>query len=413
MKVAGGIGLVGSAGCAAATDGGGTGPSQTKGATDPSGDYDIGGRRLVGADGYGTVAEAWADADDGDTVYVHSSYDAAEAGESFPIELDCREKQVTLCGGHPSASVIDAGETDKTVLEVVGAGSGDYQNNPLVKDLKVVGGGIGLRLRAAPFASFENLTFYRTADHAVLVDGHPDSGTFGTNWYNVQAWNCGGDGIRTDRSAAPHGTTLWGCRFTANRGAGVRFRGAACKMVGGTSQLNYDYGVETRGGNATLVSGAYVEGNARGNDFPVEVYAKRADGLTVENTYFHGINPRGAEHGHDRVQRAVNVHDSEKLTVRDCVARRYGDGFVATFGCVDADVYAASHHLEETELFARDPTRNGNARARSHGVILPTDLTAVDGACEYDRGYHVGGDGVEGHAIWRNGGWKVSETVSL
>ncbi len=374
---------------------------------------DIGGRLVVGDDGYTTIADAWDAAADGDTVYVHSSYDASAAGESFPIELDCREKQVTLTGGHPSASVIDAGSTDETVLEIVGAGNGDYQNNPIVKDLKIVGGGLGLRLRAAPFASFQNLVFYQTGSHAVLIDSHPDSGTFGTNWYNLQAWNCGGDGIRMVRSAEPHGTTLWGCRFTANRGAGVRFRGTTCKMIGGTSQLNYDYGVESRGGYANQISGAYIEGNARGNDFPVELYARHTDGLTIESCYFHGINPRGANHNHDRVQRAVNVHDCEKLSVRDCVARRYGDGFLATFGCTDVDVHVSSHHLEEADLFARDPTANGNARARSDGVILPTDLSAIDGAYEYDHGYHIGSDGTEGYAIWRNDSWRLSETVLL
>lgn len=377
-----------------------------------SSSVELGGRRIVGEDGYETIAAAWSAAADGDSIYVHSSYDAQTAGETFPIVLDYSEKEVMLTGGHPSGSVIDAGDADANVIEVIGRGVEDYRNNPVVQNLKIVGGEIGLRVRRAPFSSFDNLVFYDTGSHGMCIDSHPDGGTFGTNWSNCQAWHCGGDGFRAVRSAQPHGTTYWGCRATANRGVGFRLRGTSSMLFGGTSQLNYDYGIEVRSGWGVGITGVYIEGNARGNDFPVEVYGRGADGLTIENCYFHGINPRGAEHNHDRVQRGVNVHDTEALTVRDCTARRYEDGFIAVFGCTDIDAYAPSHCLDDTDLFGPDPTGNGNLRARSNGLILPTDLSEVDGNHEYDCGYHVG-DNTEGHAIWRNGSWQLTETTTL
>ncbi|WP_143423322.1 twin-arginine translocation signal domain-containing protein, partial [Halegenticoccus soli] len=51
----------------------------------------LGGRLIVGKGlAYETIEAAWNDAQDGDKVYVHSSYDAQEAGEQFPIVLDNR-----------------------------------------------------------------------------------------------------------------------------------------------------------------------------------------------------------------------------------------------------------------------------------------------------------------------------------
>lgn len=380
----------------------------------------LGGTRVVGTEGYPTIAAAWNDAESGDEIYVHSSYDAAAAGEEFPVVLDYEEKEVMLTGGHPSGSVIDASHTSENVIEVLGRGMNDYRNNPLVQNLKIVGGGIGLRVRAAPFSSYENLVLYQNGSHGVAIEGYtdPDSGrdkgTYGATFSNCQAFSCGGDAFRTERDAKAHGTTFFGCRATNNEGVGFNIRGYTNKIVGGTTQLNGSYGVEARLGKASLVKGVYIEGNSRNHDFPVEVYGKNADGLAVENCYFNGINPRGASHDYEYVRRGVNVHGTQKLSVRDCVVRNYRDGFISLFGCEDADVYAGSHHVFDAGngLFATDVTGHGNARTRSNGLILPTDLSNVEPLHEYDMGYHVGG-AVEGLACWRDGDWQVMETTTL
>lgn len=381
-----------------------------------TGERSDGGRLVVGADGYPTIRDAWAAADSGDTVYVHSSYDAREAGEPFPVRLDYRRKEVALVGGHPSGSVVDAGGTDENVIEVYGAGYDDYRNNPLVANLRIVGGRVGLRVAGAPFSSYRNLVFHRTGDHGVVVDEYESDGnaygTWGATLYNCQAWNCGGDGFRLNSAASPHGTTLYACKATNNDGVGFRLRGTGTKLLGGDAQLNRDWGIEARTWKAILVAGAYVEGNARDRDHPVEAYARGCQGLTVRDCYFHGINPRGADHGHDRVQRAVNVHETERLAVRDNVFRRYGEGALALYDCTDADVYEGSNLALETATWAQPPTAYGNTRTRSHGVVYPQDLSSVDGAFEGDRGYHVGEDR-EGPAVWRDGRWHVAATTPL
>lgn len=367
--------------------------------------FELGGRRIVGEAGYKTIEDAWNDADDGDTIYVHASYDASKADESFPILLDYREKEVMLSGGHPSGSVIDATGSTNNIIEIIGRGSRDYRNNPVVQNLKLVGGQTGLRVARAPFASFQNLIFYENGEHGSLIAAHPDNGTFGTNWYNCQAWNCGGHGFTMETAAEAHGTTYFGCRATSNRGIGFRLRGFTCKIIGGTTQLNFNYGIEARSGKGSLVQGMYIEGNARGNDFPVELYANNADGLSVNSCYFHGVNPRSVEHNHNWVQRGVNVHQTEQLSVRDCTVRRYGDGFIALFGCTDADVHSSSHYFDSADLFALDPNGRGNLRTRSDGMILPTNLSSVAGAHEFDQGIHKSSNGNTGLAIWYNGGW--------
>jgi hypothetical protein len=378
----------------------------------------LGGTRVVGKGGYETIAKAWEDAESGDTVYVHSSYDARSAGEKFPIVLDYEEKEVMLTGGHPSGSVIDASHTNQNVIEVLGRGMNDYRNNPMVQNLKIVGGKIGLRIRAAPFSSYRNLVLYQNGSHGVSIEGYtdPDSGrdkgTFGATFNECQAWSCGGDGFRTENAAHAHGTAFFNCKATSNRGVGFRLRGYTNKLVGGTSQLNYQWGVEARRGKGSFIQGMYLEGNSRGRDFPVEVYANNADGLSIQNCYFHGINPRSTEHNHDHVLRAINVHDTQQLTIRDNTVRSYGDGFIALFGCEDPDVYAGSHYLLDADLFATDVVGHGNYRPRSDGVIMPTDLRNVEGRHDCDVGYHVGG-GEEGLAVWRDGEWHVTKTRTL
>lgn len=374
----------------------------------------IGGRHVVGEDAYPTIEAAWKAANSGDTVYVHSSYDAKSVGEQFPVRLDFREKEVMLTGGHPSGSVIDASHTDENVVEVYGAGPSDYQNNPVVRNLQIVGGNVGLKIFGAPFSSYENLVFHETGSHGVEVckydvDG-TSYGTFGTTFSDCQAWGCGEDGFHLNTDAAPHGTTFFCCKATACGGNGFRLRGANVKIVSGGTQLNYGWGIVARGGFNNFVQGVYIEGNARGSDIsmPTEVYVRNADGITFENCYFHGIYPRGAEHDFDRVQRGITAHDTECLTTQSCTARRYGEGYLAFFGCSDAEVHCASHVVRETQLFGGGT----GTRARSNGVILPQDLSSVDGAYEGDRGYHVGSES-EGMAVWRNGQWHVSETTSL
>lgn len=375
----------------------------------------LGGQRIVGADGYPTIQAAWNDAVSGDVIFVHSSYDAQAAGENFPIRLDYEEKEVGLTGGHASGSVIDASHTSSDVIEVVGRGHKDYQNNPVVRDLTIKGGNVGLKVYGAPQSSYRDLLFHRTASHGVEVCEYTDSngdtlGSYGIKFSNVQSWACGGNGFHLNAQAQPHGAKFYHCKATACGGIGYRLRGSNVMVLGSTSQLNYGWGIVARNSFNTVVQGSYIEGNARAgdHDVPTEIYLKNAHGFTVRDSYFHGINPRGAEHDFDWVQRGITAHDCEGVTASSCTVRRYGKGFLTLYGCTDAEIRASSHVIRQAGLFG-----GGNGiRTRSDGVILPQDLTAVDGAFDGDRGYHVGTD-KEGPAVWRGGQWHLASTTTL
>lgn len=372
----------------------------------------------VGRFGYDTIEEAWQEASDGDVIRVLGSYDAQEANEPFPIVLDYTQKEVSLVGGNPSGSVIDAGNTDANVIEVIGVGSDDYLNQTDIRDLRITGGNIGLRIQGAPFATYYNLLFHKTGSHGAKIDTYEKLdgvrfGTFNTQFTNCEAWGCGGDGFRSVAGAESHETYYLGCRATANKGVGFRVRGSASKMIGGVSQLNHSYGVAARQGNSITIDSMYVEGNSRSRSYPIEILAGQTAATHVTNCYFHGINPRRVPgHDYNWVQRAVNFYEVDHGSVSNCTARRYGDGLVAPVQSNDIDVNAGSHATYKSDILAGDPKSLGSERTRSSGMILPTDLSTVEGAFKGDVGYHVGQD-VEGPAYWRNGEWNVAETRTL
>jgi hypothetical protein len=373
------------------------------------GKFSVGGQHVVGVGGYPTIQAAWDDAADGDTVYVHSSYDAQAAGEEFPITLDFRQKEVLLMGGHPSGSVIDASHTTENVIEVIGKGHEDYRNNPLVQNLKVVGGGVGLRIQAAPYASFKDLVFWMTGSHGVMVDGFQangtDYGTFGVTFRNCMAWNCGGDGFRLNTGAQPHSTSFYGCHALLNRQVGLRLRGYASRWHGGTIQNNGDFGIDARSGGSQVVQGTYFEGNGTYSSAPIEVYVDdSAKGFTIRDSYFQGGFFRNFPNGRSIGRWGVVVAGAPNVDVSHCSFRNYSDSFLSVRDATDVDVHLASHcALDETTLV----DHSGCTRLRSDGTALPADLrSAGPGHFVGDRAIHDGSGALPwGPAVWNGSAW--------
>ena len=368
----------------------------------------LGGRLIVGEGGYGTVADAWAVAEDGDVVYVHSSYDAQEAGEEFPIVLDYEEKEVTLTGGHPSGSVIDAGNVDENVVEVLGRGHNDYRNSPAVQNLKLVGGNVGLRIRAAPYSSYKDLVIWNTDSHGVSVEEYSDEtghkGSFGITFRNVVSWNCGGHGFSLSTDARPHSTSFFGCHSEFNDGYGVMFRGFSSRFYGGTIQNNGLYGVDARSGSGQLLSGVYFEGNGTREESPIDVYAAAgANGFTVDTCYFQGNFARSFENGRDRAHIAVALDGTLQPSVKNCTYRNYDSTFLLAKGTVDLDLHRPSHCALDETAFVEFRSAD---RTRSNGTVQETDLQSVDGAYTGDAGIHDGhGDRPWGLCLWDGSRW--------
>jgi hypothetical protein len=370
----------------------------------------LGGRLIVGDGGYGTIADAWAAADDGDVVFVHSSYDAQAAGEEFPIVLDYEEKEVTLTGGHPSGSVIDAGDVDANVVEVLGRGHNDYRNSPSVQNLKLVGGNVGLRIRAAPYSSYKDLVIWQTDSHGVSVERYADDsghkGSFGVTFRNVVSWNCGGHGFHLDPEARPHSTSFFGCHSEFNHGYGVMLRGFSSRFYGGTIQNNGSYGVDARSGSSQLLSGIYFEGNGTREASPIDVYATgTAAGFSIETCYFQGNFARDFENGHDQEYAAVALDGTLQTSVANCTYRNYDSSFLLAESTTDLDVHRPSHCALDATRFIE---LVNDERTRSNGTVQETDLQDVEGNYSGDVGVHDG----TGSAPWGLCLWDGSQWVS-
>lgn len=315
----------------------------------------------VGAGGeFETLQAAWDNCPYGSSLSLWIRPDYDPRAEDYPIKFhrngDDQFKPVTLRGPGPGSVAIGHADVQGDVLSVVGAGPAGYTRPFYAEGVRFEGAkpdadgkGAGLSIQNAPHSMLQGVLFH-TQNHGLEVCGG-GQGCFGLVASLCQAWNCGGDGFRLTSDAKPHNSQLIGCKAIANKGAGVRWLGGIQgSMYGCDIELNHGYGVGMRG-QAVSIKDSYIEGNARAVDYPVEVYGRGANGLTVADCYFHGINPRGASHEHKRVQRAVNLHDSKSVTLRDCVYQRYGDRFFAGFKGTEAQLHPASHHaFDDTPL---------------------------------------------------------------
>jgi hypothetical protein len=386
-------------------------------AIDP--DLDLGGRLVVGAPdaiGYDTIQAAWEAAEDGDAVFVHSSYDAETAGEAFPIVLDYTKKEVMLSGGHPSGSIIDARHApEKDVVEVLGAGHSDYRNKALVQHLKIRGGNVGLRIRGGTYSTYKDLIVYQANEDGVRVEGYVDSagakrGSYGVTFRNCMAWRNGGAGYRLQTGADPHATTFYGCHALFNgleSGApGVALRGYASRWANGVVQNNGGFGIDARSGASQGVSDTYFEGNGMAQATPQEVYvSETSPGFVLKGSYFNGAYFRDAPNGRDRAARGVGISGAQGAELSACTFKNYTDAFLSLSDTTDADVHLATHTgLDDTRL----RRGGGNERLRSSGLVLESDLRDGDPQGRYvcDYGVHDGsGDAPWGLAMWNGSRW--------
>jgi hypothetical protein len=390
-------------------------------AIDPD-EMNLGGRRIVtGPDnfGYDTISEAWEAAVAGDIIYVHGSYDAQAAGEPFPIQLNNEVKEVSLVGGHPSGSVIDARHTDENVIEVLGRAQNDFRNKCHVQGLKIRGGNVGLRIQAAPYSVYRDLVIFQTDSHGVEVNGYTDptgayKGSYGISFFNCIAWSCRGAGFKLHPSAVPHSTSFYGCHALFNGlydqqsgQPGVQLRGYASRWHGGTVQNNGGFGIDARSGSAQSVHATYFEGNGMVQDYPHDVFTDGSSpGFSLSSCYFQGHYARDAPNGREDAMRAIALAGTPSAKVANCVYRNYTDSFIHVRDARDVDLHVPSHvALDETPFMS---LADSNERVRSDGMIIPTDLreTGMEGKFRGDVGVHDGsGSQPFGPAIWNGDAW--------
>lgn len=179
------------------------------------------------------------------------------------------------------------------------------------------------------------------------------SHSFGWNLHGVTAW-----GTQTGFGAGPragaHSTTFTDCRANACTGTGLAFKGAANVVWrGGDIQLCKRFGAALRECLSPTIRDAYIEGNGRAVDYPLEIYARTTTGLTVDANYFHGTNPRPVTHEYNWVQRGVNLQDSRGASITNNTALRYGEGLVAAHTNSSAEVHNNTQHQDDAPILGR------------------------------------------------------------
>lgn len=276
--------------------------------------------------------------DDAESILVATDYDQTD--ESYPITITADNNgswtPTAIHGVGPNA--VTVGDPDQRADIIQIHGNGNHYGCPVqLSNLALASHPEATVVKVACLSSglLENVIIQDSGTAVTLSSPYIQDYTGGCfDWVirDTDIWRCR-NGVRIDGGADAHNVLLEKVDITACDGAGVYAEDcAAVTFRDGTVQLNQGFGFELRNTTNTTIDSAYVEGNARSRDFPVEVYGKQANGLTIRDSYFHGINPRGANHEYDCVQRAVNLHDSEGAAVRDCDARRYGTSFAVSFG---------------------------------------------------------------------------------
>lgn len=279
-----------------------------------------------------------------------------DSREWLPFALDGQGTPSTI--GHPDVT--------GDIIQIHGppeGGQGSYKKPCTLSGFRMEGGTDGSQIHIAglPNGRIRDVIAIGdgngvswTGPYLDMNEGVDQSHSFGWNLSGVTAWG-GRTGFSATQSAGAHSTSFDHCRANANNGPGVYFEGAASvTWSGGDIQLNQGFGASVRNCDSFTLRDVYVEGNSRGKEFPIEIYGDGADGLTVDDCYCHGINPRGAG-GHDYswVQRVVNVHNSEGVTVKDNLARKYGDGLVTAMTGSAVEVHGNTFPEGDCEKYGR------------------------------------------------------------
>jgi len=308
---------------------------------------------------YQSIQKAWDDADWGAPVSIGLSPSYDPTVEDYPISCyteDHKFKPLTIVGLGPSATQIGHKGVEDNVLYIDGNGWRQNQTPYRIANLSVTNhpekGKDGLVIQDTPFGMLQNIVV-SVGRHGANYCSKND-GCYGSTLYNVQAWNCGQDGVLFGENARAHSTHLYGSWLGGNGRHGLNAVDAVnLNVIGGTIQYNSHYGVRPWGAKGLTVRDAYIEGNAGDVDYPVDIYARGADGLTVEGCYFNGsYYDRGGSNGLDTENRGVNTHETNGLRVSSNIVRNYSDRFIAQFGGRKADV-SNNWALDDTTITAQ------------------------------------------------------------
>lgn len=325
---------------------------------------------------------------DSGRVIVLPSYDSTQ--ESFPIEWS---KRASLFGGNYT-DLRNRSDSYALVVDIEDARD-NRPPGPTFHNVSITGGGGGCKVTGCRYSVWENIDVNHVEEDAFHLAGK-DWGKTACNthhFYSCTQDHAGRDGFHIGMRA--HGAHLFGCHsYFADRYGIYVDEATNCAMFGGSTEKAGKEGLMLDSSHVFLAKSVYFEGSNADMGGGAEVHATDgASTIGFENCYFNGFNE--ADWG-------ARFYDCTNAQIRDCEAWNYNRGFIYVDSGCDVDINEQSHHIrDDTQCWGSD---NG-AIVRSNGILVPQDLSSVDGSYNGDMGIHKNDNGDMFVAIWHNGAW--------
>lgn len=334
-----------------------------------------------------TIQEAHDSLPDGGDIYVAASYDSTD--EEFPITL---HNHVRIRGGHRGAraTTIDAEGSGENVFEIregYDDGNRPYGLTHSIESIRIYGGEIGILISPETSATIRDVIVTNTNSHGVAgiaQDGNSGS-SFMNYLSNVHVFNGGANGFHFPFTSTNYVTRLQYCIAWRNAGIGANIGGHVSAVVGGVYQNNGHHGVRFDKWAANqYAQNLYVAGNGDETRFDndheysanIQVYDSHA---VIEDCYIIANDFGGT------ADRGVDIKAGSDVHVRNCLFRDHEEGSIfVDEDSSNCDLHLNTHIHQDESTILQD---NGRG-TRSNGILLPTDLKAV----ENDRGFGRRGD---------------------
>lgn len=324
---------------------------------------------------------------DSGRIIVLPSYDPTE--ESYPIQWS---KRASLFGGNYTNLQPDSGQYALVV------NIHDAPNNrppgPTFHNLSVYGGRGGCKIEACRYSVWENIDVNDVEEDAFHVVGK-DWGETAINTHHF--YSCTQDGAGRDGwhiGMRAHGAHLFGCHsYFADRYGVYVDEATSCAMFGGSTEQASKEGLMIDGSHVFLAKSVYFEGSNPDMGGGADAHVT-GDATTVgfENCYFNGAG---------KADWGARFYDCTNADIRNCEAWNYSRGFIYVDSGSSVDVHGQSHHIRDDTMLVG----NGDgATIRSNGILVPQDLSTVEGSIEGEIGIHESGD-EKYLSIWYDGSW--------
>lgn len=330
--------------------------------------------------------------------------DYAESNDTFPISVTKKHRFIGT--GNEAPIDLPVG-TIGFSLDLTSAPN-EFPGN-IFYNLGIINGDTAVEIVNARYTLFDQCLFEGQASHAVIIGENANTTVdpVTTMFFRCVIEDAGAAGVNA--GVRCHGLTFDRCTIEQNSNRGVDLdSGANIAFLNTSIQLNGLEGIHMGSVVNCDVMSCYLEDNNSANtDGDIEVGA--ASSLTIQDTYFQGFNNKP-----NAIHSAGGGSTHTNSEIRGCYFNNYTGAAIDLDDSADCDIYRHTHTLDGTPSLV---TATGT-RTRSHGVIIPQDLSTVTGQNDGDRAIDDGTNTTSGNnelAVWDSslnagaGGWFTQQ----